>query len=117
MIARQHRMRLAASEIRLKRDDGTANLSRNPPHRTHEQMLETLGQVCPAKEFDGVFVFVRALAKMHLPEIGGEPRLLGATAGNVLMRRYNFAPRLEVCSGCALDHRTSTLALFASHLL
>ena len=54
------------------------------PHRADEQPLQALGEVGAAEELGRVAVLVRALAEVHLPEVGGELGLLVAAAGHVL---------------------------------
>ena len=96
---------------------GIAALAGEAPHRAHQHPLQALGEIRAAEKLDRLPVFVRPLAQMHLPEIGGELGLLVATAGHVLVRRHYLAPGLEVRRRRALDGRARALALFASHLL
>ena len=95
VIERQHRVRLAAAEVGLELHDRVAALPGEALHRADEQALEALGEVGAAEELDWVAVLVRALAEVHLPEIGGELRLLVAAARHVRVRRHDLAPGLE----------------------
>src|SRR5262245_12044194 len=96
MVKCQHRVRFAAPEVRLELHNGVASFTGDAPHCADEKLLKALGKISPAKELNRVLIFGSAFAHMHLPEIGGEFGLLVTSAGHVLVRRYHFAPRLEV---------------------
>ena len=117
MIERQHRVRLAAAEVGLELHHRVAALAGEALHRADQHPLQALGEIGAAEELDRVPVLVRALAQMHLPEVGGELGLLVAAAGHILVRRHHLAPGLEVARRRALDGGAGALALFAAHLL
>ena len=95
VVERQHRVGLAAAEVGLELHHRVAALAGEALHRADQQPLQALGEIGAAEELDRVAVLVRALAQMHLPEVGGELGLLVAAAGHVLVRRHHLAPGLE----------------------
>jgi hypothetical protein len=117
MIERQHRVRLAAAEVRLELHDRVAALAGQTPNRSGEHGLQALRQVGAAEELDRILVFRGALAEMHLPEIGRKLGLLIETAGDIPVRRHDLAPGLQQAGRRALDRDAGRLALLTAHLL
>ena len=117
VVERQHRVGLAAAEVGLELHHRVAALARDALHAAHEQALQALGEVGAAEELLRLLVLVRAFAQMHLPEVGGELRLLVAPARHVGVRRDDLAPGLERAGRRRLDQRAAGLALLAAHLL
>ena len=117
MVERQHRVGLAAAEVGLELHHRVAALAREALHAAHEQALQALGEVGAAEELLRLLVLVRALAQVHLPEVGRELRLLVAAARHVGVRRDDLAPGLERAGRGRLDQRAAGLALLAAHLL
>ena len=117
VIEREHRVRLAAAEVRLELHDRVAALAGEAPDTADEQALQALGEERAAEELLRFPVLVRALAEVHLPQIGRELRLLVAAARHVGVRRHHLAPGLERARGRRLDQRAAGLALLAAHLL
>src|SRR5262249_36728966 len=113
----QHRVRLAATKVSLELYHRVAAVARDAAYCPNEQAFEAICQERAPEKLNRILVFVRPLTQMHLPEIGGKLSLLIPSAGNVLMRRDNFPPGLEISRYRALDGRTCGLALFSSHLL
>ena len=105
VVERQHRVRLAAAEVGLELHHRVAALAARCAARADEQALQALGEVGAAEELGRLLVLVRALAQMHLPEVGGELGLLVAAARHVRVRRHDLAPGLEVAGRRALDQR------------
>src|SRR5712692_4423594 len=110
-------MRLAATKVRLELDDRIAACTRQPLDGADEQTLEALGQVRAAEELRGLLVFVAAFAKMNLPEVRCELRLLIPSTRDVLVRRHDFPPRLQVTGDGRLDGHADRPPLLAAHLL
>ncbi len=54
---------------------------------------------------------------MHLPQVGGELRLLVTAAGNIAVGADDLAPGGQPAGGRALDGRAGALAPLAAHLL
>ena len=82
----------------------------------HQQALQTLGEIGAAEELDRVFILVRPLAQVHLPQVGGKLGLLVAATGDVPVRRHDLAPGLQIACRCAFDGRASAPAPIAAHL-
>ena len=110
-------MRLPATKVGLELHDRVAAPAGQTSDAAHEELLEALGQVGAAGKLGGVAVFVAALAEVHLPEVGGELRLLVAATRHIGMRRRDLAPRLQRSSGRRFDERTSGSSLLAARLL
>ncbi|EXI71444.1 MAG: hypothetical protein AW07_03673 [Candidatus Accumulibacter sp. SK-11] len=67
MVERQHRVRLAATEVGLQLHDRVAAAGGQALHRGDQHPLQAFGQVGAAEELHRVPVFVSSLAEMHLP--------------------------------------------------
>ena len=67
MVERQHRVRLAAAEIRLELHHRVAAFAGEALHATHEEALQALGEIRAAEELGGLPILVRAFAEVHLP--------------------------------------------------
>src|SRR5262245_38718014 len=111
MVERQHRVGFAPAEVGLQLHHGIAALPRDALYAAHQQTLQALGQECATEELLGLLVLVRALAEMHLPEVGGKLGLLVTPARDVGVRRYNLPPRLESSGRRSLDQRAPDFAL------
>ena len=117
MVERQHRVRLAAPEVGLQLHHRVAAFSGEALGAAGKQPPETFGKEGAPEEFPGVAVLVRALAQMHLPQVGGELRLLIAAAGHVGVRGHHLAPGLEPTGAHRLDKPAYSPALLPTHLL
>ena len=117
VIERQHGVGLAAAKVGLELHHRVAALSAEPAHPVHQHLLEALGQVGALEESHRVAVLVRALALVHLPQVGGELGLLKAPAGHVGMGGDDLAPGLESAVDLALDGRARATPPFAARLL
>src|SRR3990172_1486292 len=112
MVERQHRVRLSATEVGLELHHRVAALSREPLHRTDEELLQALGEIGTAEELGRLLVLVGTFAKVHLPEVCSELGLLVPAAGYILVRVHHLAPWLEVTRSLALDRSASGLTFF-----
>ena len=110
-------MRLAAAEVGLELHNRIAAAPGQALDATAKQALQALGEKRAAKELDGIAVLFAALAEMHLPEVGGELRLLVAPAGHVGMRRDDLAPRTEDFGSRRRNERSAGLPLLGACLL
>src|SRR5690606_21068073 len=117
VVEREHRVRLAAPEVRLELHDRIAAAALEAAHGADEELLQAFGEVGAPEELDWVLVLVGAFPDVDLPEVGRELGLLVAAAGDVLVRAHDLAPGLELPRGLRLDGRRSGPALLRSHLL
>ena len=116
VVQREHRMGLAAAEVGLQPHHRVAAGAGQPPHGAGQHRLQALGEVGAPEEFDRVAVLVGPLAEAHLPEVGGELRLLVPAARHVPVRRDHLAPRLQG-GGRAGEGQAGLPAPFAARLL
>src|SRR3990172_1884826 len=103
MVERQHRVRLSATEVGLELHHRVAALSREPLHRTDEELLQALGEIGTAEEFGRLLVLVCTFSQVHLPEVRSKLSLLVPAAGHIPVRIHHLAPRLEITRSLALD--------------
>ena len=110
-------MGLATAEVGLQLHHRVATAHSQTTHRADQHVLQAFRQIGPAEELHWIAVFGRALAQMHLPQIGGELGLLIAAAGHVIVRHHHFAPGFQAAGNTAFDGRASALAFLAARLL
>src|SRR6266849_2226627 len=110
-------MRLAATEVGLELHHWVATLASEALHRTHEQALQALGEVGAAEELDRVFILIRSLAQVYLPQVGGKLGLLVAATGHVPVRRDYLAPGFQGTRSGAFDSRAGAPTPVATSLL
>ena len=110
-------MRLAAAEVGLELHDRVAATAGQTPDASDEEAVQALGEEGAVEELAGIAVLVAAFTEVHLPEIGGELRLLVATAGHVRVRRNDLAPRLQRACRRGFDERAAGPPLLAPCLL
>ena len=116
VIQGEHRVRLAAAEVRLQLDDRIAAFAADPPNGADEEALQAFGEVGPPEELLRVLVLGAALADVDLPEIRRELRLLVPSTRDVGVGRHHLTPRLQTSRGCALDQRAANLLLLVADL-
>ena len=95
VVEREHRVRLAAAEVRLQLDHRVAAGSREPPHRAFQQPLQPLGQEGPPEELHRIAVFRTGGAGVDRREVGGELRLLEVAGGHILVGLDHLPPGAE----------------------
>ena len=96
VVQREHRVRLAAAEVRLQVPHRRGvPVAADPPRRRREKFPKAFGQVRPAEELHRVHVLPRPLALGHPVQVGGELRAAHLPVPHVLMRRDHLPPRLE----------------------
>src|SRR5262249_22779990 len=69
VIEGEHRVRLAASEVRLELDNRIAAFAADSPDGTDQKAFQTLREVRPPEELLRVAVFGASLTDMDLPQI------------------------------------------------
>ena len=117
VVQGEHRVGLAAAEVRLELDYRVAGSAAEALHGPRQHALQTLGQMRAPEELDRIAVLVGSFSQMHLPEIGGKLGLLVPPARHVPVRRDDLPPRLQG-GGCgALDGEARLLAPLAPRLL
>ena len=117
VVQRQHGVRFAAAEVGLELHHRIAVALRDALYGLRKQARQAFGKEGAAEEFLRVAVLVRAFAKMGLPQVGGEFRLLVSPARHILVRRYDFSPWLERSpGGGGFDQGAPRLAFFGAHL-
>ncbi len=117
MVQGEHRVRLTAAEVRLQLNDRIALLTGESLDGANEHLLQTVREVSSAEELFWFPVLVRSFTDVDLPKIRGEFRLLVPAARNVLVRRHDFAPRLECAGRLAFDGGAGGATLLRAHLL
>src|SRR6266705_565840 len=109
-------MRLAATKICLKLDNGISASSAEAPKSADQQLLQSACHEGALKKIGRLAVLVRGLASIYLREIGRELRLLESAGRHIRMRRYDFSPWLESCSWLAFCRCNSELSGLAASL-
>ena len=94
---REHRVRLAAAEVRLQVDDRRGVLvARQAPHRPIDEVAQTLGEVGAREELDRLgVVLAGVLGRGDLVEVGGELSGLEVAGRDVIVGRKDLAPRAQ----------------------
>ena len=95
VMERQHRVGLAAAEVRLQLHHRIAAPAGQPPHGAPQQLPQPLGQVGAAEEVRRVAVFGTGRPGVHLGEIGGELRLLQVPRAHILVGDHHLPPGAE----------------------
>jgi hypothetical protein len=85
--------------------------------KANSYWFQAFGEVRAPEELRRVAVFGAAFAQVHLPQVRGELGLLVLSAGHVLVRGDDLAPRLQAGRGGTFDGRARALAKLAAHLL
>ena len=117
VVQRQHRVGLAAAEVGLQLHHRVAAPPAEPLHGADQHLPQARGQVGATEKLRRVAILVGSLAEEHLPQIGGELRLLIAPAGHVLMRRHHVAPCLQPGHPTGVPHGPYGTAALATRLL
>ena len=109
MVQRQHRVGLAASEVRLQLHHRITASSGQPLGGAGQQRAQTIGQIGAGEELGRVAVFRRRAAIVHLGKIGRKLGLLEIAGRHVLVRLDHLAPRQQPGHGVHHDLRPRRL--------
>jgi hypothetical protein len=117
VVEGDHGVRLAAPEVGLELHHRVASGPGEAPDRVHEQALQVLREVRPPEELHRILVLGGRFPQVHLPQVGGELRLLVAAARHVRVRAHHFPPRLQGTRRGSLHQRSAGLPALGPHLL
>ena len=102
MIQCQHTMGFTAAKRRFQLNDRLAILAADAAQRLNQQSLHAFGDIGAAEKFDGVAIFVCALAAGYLSKVCGEFCIFVASLRHVGMRLNDVPPAGEAGHGRAL---------------
>ena len=117
VVQGEHRVGLAAAEVRLELYDRVAGSAAEALHGARQHALQAFGQVRAPEELDRIAVLVSALAQVHLPEIGRKLGLLVLPTRHVAVRRDDLPPGRQGGGGGAVDGEARLLPPLAPRLL
>ena len=109
-------MRLAAAEVGLQLHDRVPTVTRKPLQGICEEFLQAFCYESAPKEFNRIFIFVRSLAQVDLPQIGGELGLLITARSNIRVWSHDLAPRAQAGCRFAFHRNARFLTLLSPEL-